>query len=137
MSSADLDTMRSAYDAFNRGDVATVLAVMAEDVEWYEAEGMPYGDGMIRGPQAVAQEIFAEVVEDTEGFTVTPEQFVTEGDTTVALGRYSGTGKATGRSFDIRFAHVWEMRDGKLARFVQHTDTAKYLEAVPARQAAV
>jgi hypothetical protein len=98
---------------------------------------MPYGDGMIRGPQAVAQEIFAEVVEDTEGFAVTPEQFVTEGDTTVVLGRYNGTGKATGRSFDIRFAHEWHMRDGKLARFVQHTDTAKFLEAVPARQAAV
>ena len=134
MSSSDLGTIQGAYEAFNRGDVPAVLAVMAEDVEWFEAEGMPYG-GVYHGPQAVLENVFVPVVEDVDGFAVTPEDYVTEGDTTVVLGRYSGTGKATGRSFDFRFAHVWEMRDGKLARFVQHADTAKFLEAVPARQA--
>jgi len=48
---------------------------------------------------------------------------VTEGDTVVALGEYSGTFKATGKRFASPFAHIWKMRDGKAHTFRQITDT--------------
>jgi ketosteroid isomerase-like protein len=32
---------------------------------------------------------------------------------------------------DLRVAHVWDVRDGKIARFRQFADTAKFLEVVP------
>ncbi len=48
----------------------------------------------------------------------------------VAFGTYSGTYKATGRSFVAPFAHSWTVRGGKISGFVQYTDTAKVLEAM-------
>jgi len=57
---------------------------------------------------------------------VIPHDFVSEGDTVVALGDYSGTFKATGKSFTAPFAHVWTFRDGKVVSFQQHTDTAMH-----------
>lgn len=55
---------------------------------------------------------------------MTPEEFVEEGDQVVSLGLYSGTRKETGKSFSAPYAHVWTLRDGKVVRFRQYTDTA-------------
>jgi ketosteroid isomerase-like protein len=52
-----------------------------------------------------------------------PEEFVDAGDVVVAMGKYSGTYKATGKPFQSNFAHVWRVRDGKAFRFTQYTDT--------------
>jgi ketosteroid isomerase-like protein len=48
------------------------------------------------------------------------------------VAHYTGTGKATGKQLDLRVVHVWDVREGKIARFRQFADTAKFLEVVPA-----
>jgi ketosteroid isomerase-like protein len=53
----------------------------------------------------------------------------------VAVVRYTGTGKSTGKELDLPVVHVWDVRDGKLARFRQFMDTARFLEVVPAEVA--
>jgi uncharacterized protein len=58
---------------------------------------------------------------------------VLRGATVAAIVRYTATGKA----LDEPAGHVWEMRDGKLARFRQFIDTVKFAEVVPAGVAAV
>lgn len=131
MSEANEGIARDAYDAFNRGDVPAVLAVMAGDVEWHEAEGLRYG-GVYHSPQEILDNVFAKVAGDIEGFSVTPERFIAEGDCLVVLGRYRGTGVETGNALDVPFGHVWDFRDGKLQRFQQFTDTALFNQAVPA-----
>jgi ketosteroid isomerase-like protein len=134
MEGSSAEVVRGVYDAFARGDVPGVLGAMADDVEWYEAEGMPYG-GLHRGPQTVAQKVFAPLVADVEGFTVTPEEVIATGDTVAVVARYTGTGKATGKPLDLPVTHVWDVREGKIARFRQFADTAKFLEVVPAEAA--
>jgi ketosteroid isomerase-like protein len=134
METSSVEVVRGVYDAFGRGDVPAVLGAMADDIEWYEAEGMPYG-GVHRGPQAVAEKVFAPLIADVEGFTVTPEEVIASGDRVAVVSRYTGTGKATGRSLDLPVTHVWDVRDGKIARFRQFADTAKFLEVVPAEHA--
>jgi ketosteroid isomerase-like protein len=57
------------------------------------------------------------------GFAAVPDEFIDGGDTVVALGKYSGTYKATGKHFQADFAHVWRVRDGKAHRFTQYVDT--------------
>lgn len=131
MSEQNVEFVEGIYGAFARGDVPAVLGAFAEDIEWFEAEGMPYG-GLYRGPEAVAQNVFGPITEDVEGFTITPEQLIGSGDTVAAVVRYTGTGKATGRALDVPVVHVWDIRDGKLARFRQFIDTVKYAEVVPA-----
>lgn len=120
--SQNVETARALYDAFAQGDVPTVLGAMSPDIHWTEAEGGPYG-GISIGPQAVLENVFMKLGGEWDGFSVVPKEFVSTGDTVVCLGDYSGTYKATGKSFTSPFAHVWHFRDGKAATFHQHVDT--------------
>jgi len=131
MAEQSVDVIRGAYEAFARGDVPGVLGAMADDIEWHEAEGMPYG-GVYRGGEAVAQNVFGPLTQDVPDFAVTPEEFIASGDAVAVVVRYTGTGKATGKQLDLSVVHVWDVRDGKIARFRQFADTAKFLEVVPA-----
>lgn len=119
---SNLDLVRSVYDAFARGDIPAVLGFLSPDVEWTEAEGFPYG-GTYTGPDAVLAGVFMRLGTEWEGFAAVPDEFIDGGDAVVALGKYSGTYKATGKSFQANFAHVWQVRAGKAVRFVQYVDT--------------
>jgi hypothetical protein len=113
--------------------VPAVLGAFADDIEWYEAEGMPYG-GLHHGGEAVAQKVFGPIAEDVEGFAVVPEEFMGSGGTVAAVVRYTGTGKATGKALDLPVVHIWDIRDGKLARFRQFIDTVKFARSSPFRR---
>lgn len=118
--------VRSLYDAFGRGDAETVLGSLAQDVEWREAESQPYADGNpYIGPEQVSEGVFGQLMSDFEGFTVTPNTFVAAGDRVVVLGRYTGTHQGSGDPLDAQFAHAWTVKDGKVVRFQQYTDTAQ------------
>lgn len=52
------------------------------------------------------------------------------GDVVVTLGYYSGTYKATGRSVEAPFAHVWQFVDGKVVSFRTYTDGPPWQRAV-------
>ena len=119
----NLEIVRGAYEAFARGDVPAVLAVLASDVSWTEAEGFPYG-GTYSGPDAVLKNVFMKLGAEWEGFSAVPHEFVAQADTVVSLGQYSGKYNITGKTFSAPFAHVWSFRDGKVVRFRQYTDTA-------------
>jgi len=131
MSEQNVELVKGIYAAFARGDVPAVLGAFADDIEWFEAEGMPYG-GLHRGPEAVAQNVFGPITEDVEGFAIRPEELIGSGATVAAVVRYTGTGKATGEALDVPAVHVWDIRDGKAARFRQFMDTVKFAEVVPA-----
>jgi ketosteroid isomerase-like protein len=60
-----------------------------------------------------------------DGFTVHPKSFHGARDSVIVEGRYNGTYKATGKSMDTQFCHVWDVIDGKVTRFQQYVDTAK------------
>lgn len=122
-----IDLVRRFYDALGRGDVPAVLALLDAQIEWTEAEGFPYYDGTWRGPQAVLDNLFVPLSADWDGFLAKPHEFIAAGNRVVSIGTYSGTFKKTGRSLSAAFAHVWTVRDGKLAKFDMHTDTAKVL----------
>jgi ketosteroid isomerase-like protein len=126
-----VQVVKGGYEALARGDVPAFLGSFADDIEWHEAEGMPYG-GVYQGADAVAQNVLGPLVTDVLNFAVTPEEFIASGDSVAVVTRYTGTGKETGRELNLNVVHVWDVRDGKIARFRQFADTAKFLEVVPA-----
>jgi ketosteroid isomerase-like protein len=129
-STTPLEIIRSLYDALGRGDARSVLPLLDPDIEWTEAEGFPLA-GTFHGPQEVIARVLVKLAEDWHDFQTLPEEFVDGGSDIVALGHYSGTNKATGRSFRAPFAHVWKVRDGKAVRYVQYTDTWLVHQALP------
>ncbi len=130
MSQANVDLMKSLYDAFARGDAAAVLGGMDPGIVWNEAENFPYADrNPYVGPVAVAGGVFGRIAAEWDDFRVVPEELLDAGDTVVALGRYSGTYKSTGKSINAQFVHVWRLSQGKVTRFQQYADTAQTLAA--------
>ncbi|HEX4431820.1 MAG TPA: nuclear transport factor 2 family protein [Frankiaceae bacterium] len=122
-----VELVRGAYEAFDNGDVAKVGAMLAE-TEWHEAEGMPYG-GVFHGAEEIFGNVLGPIAQDVEGFQVTPEEILPVGDDRViSLGRYRGKG-ANG-PVDVRYAHLWTVRDDKVVRFEQFADTRLFGEAV-------
>jgi ketosteroid isomerase-like protein len=127
---ATRDSVEAVYDAFGRGDVAAVLGAFDPQIEWREAESFLYADrNPYTGPQAVAEGVFMRLATDVENFGVFPERFIEGGDTVVVEGRYRGTMKGTRKPVDAQFAHVWQLRGGKVVRFQQYTDTRQWGEA--------
>jgi uncharacterized protein len=127
MSQQNVDVVRSTYEAFGQGDMDTVASLLAT-TEWHEAQGMPYG-GIYSGTEAIFENVLGPISQDVEGFTVRPDEILDGGgEKVVSLGTYSGQG-ANG-PVDVPYAHVWTIQDGKIARFVQYTDTKLFGEAV-------
>ena len=123
---SNIDIIQGMYAAFGRGDIPTVLAGLAPDIHWIEAEGGPYG-GVSVGPQAVLENVFMKLGGEWEGYSAIPHEFVNGEGVVVALGEYSGTYKATGKSFRAPFAHVFKLESGKVVSFQQYTDTALHM----------
>jgi uncharacterized protein len=117
------ETIARLYAAFGQGDIPTVLAAFAPNITWIEAEGFPYG-GTYVGPDAVLQNVFAKLGSEWNGYAAVPHEFIANADTVVALGEYSGTYKATGKSFKAPFAHAWKFGGDRIISFRQYTDTA-------------
>lgn len=76
------------------------------------------------GPDAVLENVFARLGSEWDGYAAVPEEIIASGETVVGLGEYSGTYKATGKSFRAPFVHVFKFGDGRVVSFRQHTDTA-------------
>lgn len=116
------ETISALYRAFASGDIPTVLGMFDANIHWTEAEGFPYG-GKYTGPEEVLENVFMKLGGEWDGFAAECHEIVADGDAVVALGDYSGTYRATGKSMRAPFAHVFHFSDGKVVRFHQHTDT--------------
>lgn len=124
------DMIRGLYDAFGKGDVPGVLGSLDKNVKWHEAEGYPYADESPYSAETVAPRLFQRLVQDIPDFRVVPKNFIEGGDNVVVEGRYHGTVGATGAKIDAQFLHVWELRNGKVVRFQQYTDTKQWSDAM-------
>lgn len=122
----DVDIVREGYEAFGRGDVPAVLAMLDPDIEWVEPAGYPWGR-TYRGHDEVVglfQEAAARLGPD---WRVEPDRFVATDDGVLVMGRH--TGGRDGGGWEVPFAMVWTMRDGRATHFRQYGDSALMREA--------
>jgi ketosteroid isomerase-like protein len=120
--------VRSAYDAFSRGDIEGVLGVLSPTIEWRAPEVLPQG-GEYQGREG-AQEFFAKLAGAWSDLQVEIERFVDSGEDVVVLGRGRGiptTGE--GALVEYPFAHAWRVRDGLAVTFDEYVDPAELLAA--------
>jgi ketosteroid isomerase-like protein len=126
MGSADVQVLQAAYEAFNGGDIPAVLEAMDADIEWHEPGGGRAPSGTFRGPQSVANDVFAAVPENFEKFGAEPDRFFEAfGDHVIVVGQFRAKPKGGGE-MTAPFAHVWQMRNGKAARFHNYVDAASW-----------
>ncbi|CDX45495.1 conserved hypothetical protein [Mesorhizobium sp. ORS 3359] len=114
------------YDRLAAGDVANALSLMSPEIEWITMWHYKVGGP---GPERVAEDLFKPLVAEWSSFALVPTEFITEGDTVVSLGGFTGVHGVTGKKAEARYAHVWLLKNGKIARFRQYIDTLAVAEA--------
>jgi ketosteroid isomerase-like protein len=123
--SRNAEVVMASYDDFGQGNVQSLLARLAEDVEFRLAEGHPYQPSgkPWTGKEALVEHFFKKAGPEWEGWTVDVREVHELGDTVVVEARYRGLYKPTGRSMDLQVCHVWKLRDGLVRSFHQYVDT--------------
>lgn len=119
---ANLDLIRATYEGPSEQNGRNLLAALAPDATWTEAEGFPYA-GTYTGPEAIISGVFQRLATEWTGYKAVAQTFVEDGDRVAVFGEYSGTYNATGIAMRAPFAHLYRIRDGRIASMVQYVDT--------------
>ncbi|MDQ3933495.1 MAG: nuclear transport factor 2 family protein [Actinomycetota bacterium] len=119
----NVGTLKKGYEAYGQGDLDGALEHWADDAVWEgsNSEELP-GGGTAEGKDAIKQTL-ARIPEFWESFTVTPDEYVEDGDTVVVLGHSEGKAKETGDSVKQPWVHVYRMEDGQVKRIQLLNDT--------------
>jgi ketosteroid isomerase-like protein len=122
--------VRALYDAMAAHDPAAILAPLDDEFVGLVSRGMPLeAGGRHDGPEAMLRDVWGRVFAAYD-MRVEPDELLPAGpDRVVALGRYRGVQRGSGHEVDARFAHVVTVRDGRITRLEQITDTACWTAA--------
>jgi uncharacterized protein len=106
--------IRDGYAAFAKGDFAVLNDLFAEDIVWHMG-GRSQLAGEYRGRDAVFA-FFGKLMELTEGsFHLDVHAILADDEHAVAL--TSGTASRAGKTITDNAAHVFHMRDGRVAEY--------------------
>lgn len=119
---SNVDTARSAYEAFGRGDLAALREDFAENAVWVTSDELPLG-GAVEGRDRI-MENFAQIPSYWSSFSVEPEEFIDAGEYVVVRGTQRASNDRG--SFEAPFAHLLKYDgDGKVVRGEFYGDSAK------------
>ena len=124
-----LETVREMYRAMRAGDDAAFTALCTDDLVWQQSAGFP-GGSTWQGAAAVIENVFRANAKRWTGFAFTEEEMFCTEDRVVVLGHYSGTAPASGKAMRAAVAHIYDLRDGHIARFRMFADTHPMWEAM-------
>ena len=133
MKQENLAAVKGAYEAFKRGDIQTVLSIMAKDIEWTtpgQKDLVPFV-GQFKGRRAVAK-FFNALAANEDVVAFEPHEFIVDGNTVVAGVYYKARVKSTGRTYEGETVHVFRFRNGKVVNFREYLDTVRMASAYKA-----
>jgi ketosteroid isomerase-like protein len=130
MSNANIAFVQSLYTAFGKGDIATVVAGAAPDVDWivngsrkdYPAFGAWKGAGEV-------QKFFECIAQHQKSKVFSPQELFAADDHVFVLGHYDWKIRKTGREVSSDWVHVFTIRGGKVVKFREFNDTAQFADA--------
>jgi ketosteroid isomerase-like protein len=125
--SDNVELVKRGYEAYAKGDFATVMALLDPEIELVQTELLPWG-GHHRG-LAGAQTFFGLIAQHVDAI---PEWrlMVPAGNDVAMVGRLKGRARASGKPIDLDIVHVWTLRDGRAVRFAAWIDTPAMLTAL-------
>jgi ketosteroid isomerase-like protein len=123
---AEIDALREAYAALNRGDVDGFIKDFAPDIERIEFEGSPC-EGTFHGIEAVREHVTQGRSTWAEG-ACEPEQFIVAGDKVVVLTHVLVRLKDETDWLEGNTGDVFTFRDGKATEFRTFGDTQEALK---------
>jgi uncharacterized protein len=113
VSQENVELVRAAYAAMDARDFRRLKELARSDIEWIPDRRV--GAQPIRGRDKVI-EFFTDTASMFGEIDAELERVWDRGDQVLVFLRLTGSGVASGAGFDIRIAHLWTLRDGKLVR---------------------
>ncbi len=132
--SANLDRLKAAYKAWHDSKGASQqswLDVMSDSVE-IRSTGAPVQALAFAGQRHTKQGAVAYMTSLLGTWRMvhwTPETFVESGDRIAVFANCAWICKATGKTAEVRIAHLWQFKDGKIASLDEIFDTAAAIAA--------
>jgi 2-(1,2-epoxy-1,2-dihydrophenyl)acetyl-CoA isomerase len=124
--SEHVDAARRLYQAIAARDAHALLEAMEEEFEGRVSQGMPLGvGGRHEGRERMLHDVWLKVFAAFDTMPQVARFIETGGPELVAVGRYVGSARETGRPVDAAFAHVLSIRGGRVASLEQITDTQR------------
>jgi uncharacterized protein len=121
-------TVRLFLEAILAGEVETAMSYVDDDVEMNTAEHHPFLLDQYRGRQGFL-DLMPKIADELDGFRFDIVRILGCGDSAVSQLRYQGVVKKTGRSFNVAAVFVWDVRDGRISRNQEYTDTWAFRNA--------
>jgi ketosteroid isomerase-like protein len=131
MTTPALDTAERLYEAFAAHDAERLVALLHPDFRGEVTAGLPHDlGGVYEGPESMLRDCWARVFRVLDTRPVPDELVATEDGRVIALGRYRGRGRDSGRPHDAAFVHVLRFRDGRVVELRQITDSRRWAGAL-------
>ena len=132
MSQENVELVRAAYEAWNRGDLAAALRHAHPDVEFVQDSRIPGAVNLV-GRSAVRT--WLDSFQETwEWFRIAPERIDAAGDRILIVARISAKGRMSEAEVEQRVGHVLTIHDGQIVRWNSYAESADALEAVGLRE---
>lgn len=128
---SNLDIIRATYEGASADNAKHLQAALSPNTVWTEAAGFPYAGSYV-GPDAIIANVFQRLATEWIDYNAKVHTFMADGDHVSAFGVYSGTYRATGKSMQATFAHLYRLKDGKIVTMEQYVDSAMVLQAMAA-----
>ncbi|PTQ64424.1 hypothetical protein C8J45_103272 [Sphingomonas sp. PP-CE-3G-477] len=131
----NVQTVKDFFAAIGRGDKKSLLALVAEDIEWIiPGKDWPLA-GTFRGHAELADllETAARSIETS----TEPREFVAQGDRVLVVGFASGRIKATNKTFEDDWIFAITVRDGRLTSIREYVDTQALAQAAQSDSSAL
>ena len=129
MSQENVDIVRHAFAAVNRGDRATAIRYLHPEIV-IDATRRVFNPTTYVGMQGIQQWI-ADTDEVWEQFGLDVSEYMDASDKVVVIGRLVGRGKSSGANVEQPIAGIWTLREGRIVRGeIGFTDRGEALKAV-------
>jgi ketosteroid isomerase-like protein len=120
----NIAVVQQVYANFKAGNIQALVDQMTDDVVWQLPEIKNVAIAGKRTGREAVTDFFATVARDQDVIEFEPREIVAQNDKVVSLGHYKWRVKATGREFASDFVHIFTIRDGRIAGFREHFDSA-------------
>jgi ketosteroid isomerase-like protein len=116
------DVIRKMNEAFNRGDVATVMRFYAPDAEVRDLANAPDQATVVCGIDAIRNvwNLWAAAFDELQ---VDIEELSAEGKAIITKAHWRGVGKTSGMSIDVRQFDLYELEGGRVTRMMLGFET--------------
>ena len=125
-----MQRVEGSYEALNRGDLEATVAVLHDDASWVEHSDLPEA-GSYQGVATICS-FLENFLESWDEFHQEIEETIVRGHCALLFIHLRARGKGSGIEVDSRYAHLWQLSEGRGARVDAYYDRDQALAALNA-----